>query len=109
MLKQTLDAPGPRDPTETETELYLSISCGGTSRQWSAAGTGALGVGMASVLLEEVAINPTIELPELTQDWEIDSWRAQHNLGHQDPGERNSDPSRLTCGCLGVSSESVGQ
>ena len=42
--------------------------------------------------MEEVAINPTIELPELTQDWEIDSWRAQQNLVHQDPGERNSDP-----------------
>ena len=42
-------------------------------------------------LLEEVAINPTIELPELTQDWEIDSWRAQQNLVHQDPGERSSD------------------
>ena len=27
--------------------------------------------------MEEVAINPIIELPELTQDWEIDSWRAQ--------------------------------
>ena len=47
---------------------------------------------MAQVLLEEVAINPTIELPELTQDWEIDSWRAQQNLVHQGPGERNSDP-----------------
>ena len=39
-----------------------------------------------------VAIYPTIELPELTQDWEIDSRRAQQNLVHQDPGERNSDP-----------------
>ena len=27
--------------------------------------------------MEEVAINPIIELPELTQDWEIGSWRAQ--------------------------------
>jgi len=27
--------------------------------------------------LKWVANNPTIELPELTQDWEIDSWRAQ--------------------------------
>ena len=43
-------------------------------------------------LLEEVAINPTIELPELTQDWEIDSWRAQQNLVHQDPGERAATP-----------------
>ena len=46
-LKQTLCALGPRDPTETETELCLSISYRGTGRQWSAAGTGALGVGMA--------------------------------------------------------------
>ena len=46
-LKQTLCAPGPRDPTVTKTELCLSISGGGTGLQWSAAGTGALGVGMA--------------------------------------------------------------
>ena len=46
-LKQTLFAPGPKDSTETETELCLSISCGDTGWQWSAAGTGALGVGMA--------------------------------------------------------------
>ena len=104
-LKQALCAPGPRDHTETETELCLSISCGGTSRQWSAAGTGALGVGMASVLLEEVAINPTIELPELTQDWEIDSWRAQTKpCVHQDRGEGSSDPpKRLTQTCPGES------
>ena len=81
--------------TETGTELCLSISCGGTGRRWSAAGTGALGAAdlcMEKALLEEVAINPTIELPELTQDWEIDSWRAQQNLVHKDPGERSSDP-----------------
>ena len=30
--------------------------------------------------MEEVTINPTIELPELTQAWERDSWRAQKNL-----------------------------
>ena len=27
--------------------------------------------------MEEVIINPTIELPELTQDWKIDPWKAQ--------------------------------
>ena len=48
----------------------LIISCGGTGWQWSAAGTGPLGVGMAQVLLEEVTINPITELPELTEDWE---------------------------------------
>ena len=45
------------------------------SQQWTAAGAGALGavdLGMAQALLEEVAINSTIELPELTQDWETD-------------------------------------
>ena len=41
-------------------------------QQWPAVGAGALGaadLGMAKALLEEVAINPTIELPECTQDW----------------------------------------
>ena len=31
-----------RGPTETETELCLSISCGGIGQQWTAAGAGAL-------------------------------------------------------------------
>ena len=63
---------GPRDPTETEPELCLRVSCGGTGQKWTAAGTGALGaadLGVAQALLEEVASNPIIELPELTQDW----------------------------------------
>ena len=67
-LKQTLCTPGPRDPTETETELCLSVSCGGTGQQWPAPMAGALGavdLGMAQALLEEVATEP----PELTQDW----------------------------------------
>ena len=49
-LKQTLCAPGPRDPTETEIELCLSVSCGGTGEQWTTTGAGALGaadLGMA--------------------------------------------------------------
>ena len=41
--KQTLYAPGPGDPAETETELCLSVSCGGPGQQWSAEGAGALG------------------------------------------------------------------
>ena len=58
--------------------------------------------------MEEVAINPTIELPELTHDWETDSWRAQTEpCVHQNPGERSSDPTgeqpRLACECPGVS------
>ena len=70
-LKQTLCTPGPRDPTKPETELCLSVSCGGTGQQWTATGAGALGAAdsaMAEALLEEVVINPTIEPPELTQD-----------------------------------------
>ena len=86
--------PGLRALTETDTELCLSVSCGGIGQLWTATGTEALGGGMAWALLEEVAINPTLELPELTQDWEIDSWKAQQNLVHQDPGERSSDPKR---------------
>ena len=37
-------------PTETETELCLRVSYGGTGQQWTAAGTGAVGaadLGMA--------------------------------------------------------------
>jgi len=42
-LKQTLCTPEHRDPTETKTELCLSISCRGTGQQWTASGAGALG------------------------------------------------------------------
>ena len=34
---------GTRNPTETETELCLSVSCGGMGQQWTVTGTGALG------------------------------------------------------------------
>ena len=43
-------APGPRDPTETEPELGLSVSCRGTGQQWTslrAAALGAADLGMA--------------------------------------------------------------
>ena len=66
--------------------------------RWTATGAWALGaadLGMAQTLLEEVAINPTIELPELTQDWETNSWWAQTEpCVYQDPGERSNDPTR---------------
>ena len=61
----------------------MSVSSEGTGQQWLVSGAGALGaaeLGMTSTLLEEVAINPAIELPELTQDWETDSWRHKQNL-----------------------------
>ena len=45
------------------------------------------------ICYDQVAINPTKEQPELTQDWEIDSWWAQTEpCAYQDPGERSSDP-----------------
>ena len=96
-------APGPRDPTETETELCLSISCGGTGQRWTATGTVALGAantGTTLALLEKVAINPTLELPELTQAGKQTLRGHKQNLVHQDPGEGNSDPTRLTQTCL---------
>ena len=79
-LKHTLCTPGPRDPAEADTELGLSVSCGGVGQQRPATGAadpGAADLGMAYSLLEKVAINPTTEPPELTRDWETDFWRAQ--------------------------------
>ena len=58
--------------------------------------------------MEEVAINPTIELPEFTQHWEMDFSRAQQNFVHEDPGERINDPTELpgiACVCPGVPAE----
>ena len=42
-LEQPLCEPRPGDPTETEPELCLSVSCTGMGKQWAAAGAGALG------------------------------------------------------------------
>ena len=63
--------------------------------------------------MEEVAITTTIEPPELTQDWEINSWWTQTKPGvHQDPGERISGPTRdrprFAYKCPGVSGRGVG-
>lgn len=41
-MKQTLRAPGPSDPTQTEPEVCLSVSCEGMCQQWPAVGVGAL-------------------------------------------------------------------
>ena len=41
---KTLYAPEPRDPTETEPDLPLSVSCRGTGQQWPAMGTGPLAI-----------------------------------------------------------------
>ena len=66
-------------------------------------GSGYTELGMAEhsrcrygiTLLEEVAINPTIELLELTQDWGNRLLEGTNRTCvHQDPGERSSDPTR---------------
>ena len=114
---QTLCIQGPRDPTETETELCLSVSWGGTGQHWTAEGTGALGavdLGVEKALLKEVAINPTTEPPELTRDWGNRLLEGtKETCAHQDIGERSSDPTRdwprLACECPGVSGGGVGQ
>ena len=107
-LKQTLCAPGTRDPTETETELCLSISCGGTGQQWPATRAGALGEadwGMAYALFKEVTINPTIELPEFTQVWGNRLWQGtKRTLCAPGPRRKEQWPHEgLTQTCLGVS------
>ena len=40
---KTLYAPEPRDPTETEPDLPLSVSCRGMGQQWPVTGAGAMG------------------------------------------------------------------
>ena len=80
------------------------------------AGSGALGaadLGMAEAFLKEVSINPTIEPPELRQDWETDSGGKQTEpCAHQDPGERSSDRTRdrprLARECPGVYGRGMG-
>ena len=95
---KTLCSSGDATESEPDLPLSVSVSCRGTGQQWPAPMAGALSavdLGMAQALLEEVAINSTIELPELTQDWEIDSWKAQTELcAHKDPGEMSSDPTK---------------
>ena len=58
-------------------------------------------------------MNPNIEPPEFTQDWETDSWRAQTEPRvHQDPGKRSCDLTRdwprLSRECPGVSGRGMG-
>ena len=56
-------------------------------------GSGCSRPGYGINLLEEVTVNPTIELPELTQDWGNRLLEAiNRNLWVPGPRERNSDP-----------------
>ena len=83
------------------------------SQQWPAAGAGALGaadLGMAQALLEKVTINPTIQPPELTQDWRKRLMEGT-NKTLCAPGERSIDATRdgPRCAreCPGVSGRGV--
>ena len=80
-------------PTDTEPELCLSVSCRGTGQQWPA--TGALGAadpGMAETFLTEGTINPIIEPQEFTQDWGNRLFKGTNKpFMHQESGERSSD------------------
>ena len=56
---------------------------------------GAIDPEVAYALLEEVAINPTIKPPELTQDWGNRPLEGTNKtLCTPGPGERSSDPTR---------------
>ena len=67
-------------------------------------GSGCSRLGYDISPLGEVAFNPTTELPELTQDWEIDSWRAQTEPCAPGPRRKEQRPhKRLTQTCPGVS------
>ena len=78
--------PPGRSISEVFEAAYPRVDCRGGR------GSGCSRPGHGTALLE-VAINPPIELPGLTQDWETDSWRAQTEpCEHQDSGERSSDP-----------------
>ena len=109
-LKQTLCTPGPRDPTETETELWASpvevqVSSGVLQGWGLWVWVWHKSSWRRSTLTHKRAART---YPGLR----IDSWRAQHNLVHKDPGERNTDLTGdcpwLACGCPGVSSKGMG-
>ena len=94
-LKQTLCTLGPRDPTETETELCLSISYRGTSQQWTATGTGALGAADWVWHKPSWRRSP-LTPPQICQN--LPRTRKQilgghkQNLVHQDPGKGSVTP-----------------
>ena len=114
-LKQTLCAPEPRDPTEAEPELCLRVSWGGTGQQWMLQGQG-FWVQQTWVWHKpswrRSPLTPPQSRQNLHRTGETDSGRAQTEpCVHQDPGERSSDPTRLTQTCRecpGVSDGGVG-
>ena len=62
-------------------------------QQWTTAGAGALDaveLGIAQALLEKVAINPTIETPELTQDCGNRLLEGKNKLVHTKTQEKGA-------------------
>ena len=47
--KKDFCTPATKNPTETEPEVCLSVSCGGMGQQWPASGAGALGFAVLGV------------------------------------------------------------
>ena len=89
---KTLCTPG--DPTETETDLPLSVSCRGTGQQWAGLWVFQTWVCHKPSWGWSPLTQPMI-LQNLHRTEETDSWRTQTKpCAHQDPGERRSDPTR---------------
>ena len=88
----------PETPTDTETELCLTVSCKGTGQRWPATGQG-LWVQQTQVWHKPSRRRSPLTPPESCQNLhrtgETDSWKAQTDpWAHQDPRERSSDPTR---------------
>ena len=97
-FKQTLCAPGPRDSTEIEPELCLSIFCRGTVSSGLPQRQG-LWVQQTWVWHTPSWRRLPLTLPQSCQNLhrtgETDSWRAQTKpCVHQDPEKKSNDPKR---------------
>ena len=101
-------------PHRDGARLCLSVSCRGAGQQWPATGAGALGaadLGMAWALLREVAINPTVQPPELRQVWGSRLWEGT-NRTVCTPGPRRMEQwprNRPTQTSPQVTQESLGE
>ena len=115
--QQTLCTPGPRDPTETEPELCMNVSCRSRISSGLPEGQG-LWIQQTWVWHKPSWRKLPLAPPQRHQNshrtGETDSWRAQTKpCVHQDTGERSSDPTRdwprLSHECPGVSGTGMGQ
>ena len=107
-LKQTLCKPRPRGPTETETELCLSVSWGGAGQQWPATGQGLWAQHTWVWHKPSYRRSPSTlpqELPEIMQDWGKSLSEGTNKILCA-PGPRRKEPwphKRLTQTCPWVS------